>query len=190
MSTVSTLYVYRDHRGAVLYVGITDRGIQRSTEHHQQAAWWDLAASATFEHFQDRAAAVDAEAEAIRRFRPYFNAQHNVGYRVTRDEWDQVVATLPTASEPFVQAPDVVCVGVAVGNIAELAVGHLSKLEGFSLANLVEQDPTRIGCVAGSISGSSLTLQMNQDIGPRERRCVLSAQRTRNGKLSKFRLVV
>ncbi|MEA2678042.1 MAG: hypothetical protein QOJ81_2183 [Chloroflexota bacterium] len=77
----TTLYRYFDEAGQLLYVGITSAQAYRSLQHAGTARWWDLAAKATFEHFDTRAAASAAERQAIENERPLYNTAFAVGRR-------------------------------------------------------------------------------------------------------------
>lgn len=79
MST--TLYRFFDADGALLYVGITKNGAQRWHEHSKSKEWWGRVASTTVEHYDTRAAALDAERAAIVAERPLFNVVHNVTHK-------------------------------------------------------------------------------------------------------------
>ena len=81
----TTVYQYFDKMGRLLYVGVTDRGPERSHEHAATKTWWWHAAGCTIEHLPTREAALAREADLIRRLRPPFNLQHNPtpgGYQV------------------------------------------------------------------------------------------------------------
>lgn len=76
----TSLYVYRDRYGVVIYVGITRRGTSRQQEHHDKA-WWPHVTSQAVQHFDSRGAAEVAEREAILTYRPPFNVQHHPGHQ-------------------------------------------------------------------------------------------------------------
>lgn len=71
----ATLYRYFDSDGELLYVGITAHGHSRAEVHRSQSLWWAAAASATFEHHPNRAAALRAEAAAILAENPLYNVR-------------------------------------------------------------------------------------------------------------------
>lgn len=73
-SLLATVYLLRDSDDAVLYVGCITRTTRRLGEHHDKD-WWPSVASASFEHFPDRAAAYRREAKLIAAHRPRFNTQ-------------------------------------------------------------------------------------------------------------------
>lgn len=71
-----TVYVYRDSRDVVLYVGITGRGHRRAEEHASSKEWWPEVFSASFIHVATRQAALDLERALIQAFSPVGNTQH------------------------------------------------------------------------------------------------------------------
>lgn len=74
---LTTVYQYFASNGALIYVGITNRGTRRLHEHADSKPWWGLATGCTLEHFPARDAALEREAYLISTFRPPFNTQHN-----------------------------------------------------------------------------------------------------------------
>lgn len=81
----TTLYRYFDCDGQLLYVGITGNNLKRQSQHRRSAEWLDLAATATFQHYDDRASAEEAEKSAIRLECPVYNIQYN---RPSKDPFD------------------------------------------------------------------------------------------------------
>lgn len=69
----TTLYRYFDSEGQLLYVGITGDNTKRQSQHRRNSFWFGEIASATYEHFDQREAALEAEAIAIRHEKPKFN---------------------------------------------------------------------------------------------------------------------
>jgi len=74
----TTLYQYYDATEVLLYVGITDRGHARASEHAKGKPWWPEVARGEMEHFQSRDRALQREAFLITTLRPRYNIQHNV----------------------------------------------------------------------------------------------------------------
>jgi len=72
----TSLYRCRSVTGDLLYVGITDHGIRRFAGHNKTKTWWSDVAHIDVEHFTSRAAAHQAEIEAIHTERPRYNKQH------------------------------------------------------------------------------------------------------------------
>lgn len=68
-----TLYRYFDSDGRLLYVGITGDNTKRQSQHRRNSFWFGEIASATFEHFDNRKKADDAESEAITKEKPMYN---------------------------------------------------------------------------------------------------------------------
>jgi hypothetical protein len=83
-NTTTSVYRYYDGRGALLYVGITSRGIKRNYEHNHTQDWWHFAATQTIEHYDRRDDAERRERELIREFRPPFNSAHNPDHEAFR----------------------------------------------------------------------------------------------------------
>jgi predicted GIY-YIG superfamily endonuclease len=74
---LTTVYQYFAKNGALIYVGITDRGTRRLHEHAESKPWWKLSTGCTLEHFENREEALAREKQLIQRFRPPYNYQHN-----------------------------------------------------------------------------------------------------------------
>lgn len=72
----TALYRLFDATGRLLYVGISRSVVMRMADHSRRA-WWPNVHSTTFEIFADRAAAADAEREAIRSEQPLHNVVHS-----------------------------------------------------------------------------------------------------------------
>jgi hypothetical protein len=84
MSTPTSVYRYYDGDGALVYVGITARGVQRQNEHNAHAEWWPFVVRQEVEHYPSRDDAAARERELIQRFGPPFNKQHNEGYEALK----------------------------------------------------------------------------------------------------------
>lgn len=67
------LYRHYDATGRLLYVGITRRGVRRWEEHAEDKPWFELVATSRCEEHPTRAAALYAEAVAIRDENPVYN---------------------------------------------------------------------------------------------------------------------
>ena len=76
----TTLYRYFDGDGKLLYVGITGDNVKRQSQHRRNAFWFGQIASATFEHFNSREEAIEAEREAIQTELPEFNIAETNSY--------------------------------------------------------------------------------------------------------------
>ena len=68
-----TLYRYFDSEGLLLYVGITGDNTKRQSAHKRSSFWFGEICSATFEHFDTRTEAEQAETNAITREKPMYN---------------------------------------------------------------------------------------------------------------------
>ena len=69
----TTLYRYFDNAGRLLYVGITKNQFNRFDQHSSTANWFGKITSATFEQYQTRESALEAETNAIANEFPKFN---------------------------------------------------------------------------------------------------------------------
>ena len=73
----TTLYKFWNDEGRLLYVGISANGPGRWKAHNKEKIWWDQVKFSQMLHFDTRAEAEQAEAEAIRIERPIYNVIHN-----------------------------------------------------------------------------------------------------------------
>ena len=80
MTQPQSLYRMYDAHGTLLYVGITQRRMQRFHEHSASQSWWSQVARIDVEHHPDRAAVEAAERHAIQTEDPHYNV---VGRRGT-----------------------------------------------------------------------------------------------------------
>lgn len=83
----TSLYLYYDSNGLLLYVGVTKRGVSRNHEHSATQEWWPFVARQEVEHFDTRREALVAEKATIQRLRPPFNKQHNPDHHLTREAY-------------------------------------------------------------------------------------------------------
>jgi predicted GIY-YIG superfamily endonuclease len=68
-----TLYRYFDSDDRLLYVGITGDNTKRQSQHRRNSFWFGEIVSATFEHFDNREDADEAESNAITKEKPMYN---------------------------------------------------------------------------------------------------------------------
>jgi hypothetical protein len=80
-----TLYRFYAEDGALLYIGITGSIPERFRSHDRDKPWYGDAARATFQHYPNRDAVLDAERKAIIAEQPRYNVQHNGGNPVKGD---------------------------------------------------------------------------------------------------------
>jgi hypothetical protein len=71
--TITTLYRMYDEAGTLLYVGISNRPLDRKGQHKHDKPWWTEVATMTLEHYPTRQAAAHAEAIAIAGEAPRYN---------------------------------------------------------------------------------------------------------------------
>ena len=88
-SNDTSVYLYYDANGVLIYVGITSRGVRRQREHEREKPWWKFTARQEIEHFPTRREALEREGFLIRAFSPPFNTQHNPD-KNTRDVYLQL----------------------------------------------------------------------------------------------------
>lgn len=72
----TVLYRFYDAEGTLLYLGITSTLMSRLGAHSGDKAWFRGVASATIEHFPDRASALTAERDAVQAEHPRYNVVH------------------------------------------------------------------------------------------------------------------
>jgi predicted GIY-YIG superfamily endonuclease len=77
VDTPTALYRLRDKGGTLLYVGISSDPLRRWPEHASDKPWWSDVSDLSLEWFEDRPAALAAEARAIRTEKPLHNVVHN-----------------------------------------------------------------------------------------------------------------
>lgn len=74
---MNVLYRFFDEDGTLLYIGITNNVWNRFKGHAKSQPWWELVATATFEHYGHRDALERAESLAIHQECPKYNVIHN-----------------------------------------------------------------------------------------------------------------
>lgn len=84
--TPTSVYRYYDALGALIYVGITSRGIRRNDEHNSKV-WWRFVVRQEVDHYPSRPAAEKAEKALIRQYLPPFNTKHNPHHAELRQEY-------------------------------------------------------------------------------------------------------
>jgi hypothetical protein len=77
--TRCALYRHYDDDGVLLYVGISDRPVQRGKSHARHASWVQFAARIDAIWLANRTAAEEAEVTAIRVEQPVFNVANALG---------------------------------------------------------------------------------------------------------------
>lgn len=97
----TSVYRYYDRAGLLIYVGITRQGMGRNAQHNSKAEWWGYVSSQDVEHYASRDEAAAREKQLIRRFRPPFNKQHNLGHEELRAAYRVVAATPWIHAEPI-----------------------------------------------------------------------------------------
>lgn len=76
--------VYRFiHAGRPLYIGVSSDMYERMKQHRQSSPWWSEHDRLVIKVYPSRAAALQAEAEAIRTEVPVYNALHPYGRRAS-----------------------------------------------------------------------------------------------------------
>jgi hypothetical protein len=83
----TSVYRYYDAMDALIYVGITSRGMTRNREHNSRAVWWKFVARQEVDHYPTRVAAEAAEKKLIRFHLPPFNKTHNPHHQELRKEY-------------------------------------------------------------------------------------------------------
>lgn len=83
----TSVYLYYDEFGLLLYVGITARGVKRQREHNSDKEWWPLVHRQVITHYPTRTEALEVERLTITEHRPPFNVVHNPGHDVLRSNY-------------------------------------------------------------------------------------------------------
>jgi predicted GIY-YIG superfamily endonuclease len=91
-----TLYRYFDSQDRLLYVGITGDNTKRQSQHRRNSFWFGEITRATFEHFDFREDADEAESNAIRQEKP----MHNIAKRGMQLEHSPYIHMLYLAGQP------------------------------------------------------------------------------------------
>jgi hypothetical protein len=81
VSTPTSVYRYLDADGVLIYVGITNRGVQRQAEHVAHSKWWRFVHSQDVEHYDDRETAERRERYLIEKHQSPFNVAHNADHK-------------------------------------------------------------------------------------------------------------
>ena len=90
----TSVYLYRDQYGFLLYVGITSRGVSRNTEHAGSKLWWKYVEQQDIEHYDTRHEALKRESDLIREYRPPFNVQLNASHQQSMQAYEALVMSL------------------------------------------------------------------------------------------------
>ncbi|MFD5566618.1 GIY-YIG nuclease family protein [Streptomyces cadmiisoli] len=73
----TALYRMRNSDGRLLYIGISANPLRRWPQHAADKPWWPDVSDLSMQWFENRSAALAAEARAIRTERPLHNVVHN-----------------------------------------------------------------------------------------------------------------
>ena len=97
-SSPTIVYLLYDANDKLLYVGVTERGFNRLSQHLHHQPWWNHVASTRFEHYDTRAEALAREAQLIESEGPLCNIQRPFASSLTSRQirtirawfgWDQ-----------------------------------------------------------------------------------------------------
>lgn len=141
IDTPTSLYRHFASDGALLYVGISLSWPARTKAHAKGSRWFEQVAKVEIERFADRASALDAEREAIKREKPKFNVIHNrkvksatsrpTKRKVSNDPLlRQIIGPDAIVGPALVYANDAISVMVAhgtagtAGDLTELVLGE------------------------------------------------------------------
>jgi hypothetical protein len=78
-SDPTQLYRHYDKEGRLLYIGLSYSAWRRLVDHAIHSPWFQHIAVVTIETLPNRAAAIEAEREAIRVEKPLMNTMYNRG---------------------------------------------------------------------------------------------------------------
>lgn len=133
------VYQYFDTSGALLYVGITGRGLKRSHEHARSKDWWLATSGCSIEHYASRDEALEREAYLIAAYKPPNNTQGK-GRSVTS------VRLIPAAEA--ITVDEQVAMGETFNRIADAKAGGDYKLAIRLWMELPRKYKSIHGCVA------------------------------------------
>jgi GIY-YIG catalytic domain-containing protein len=98
MAEECALYRHFDADGTLLYVGISLSALNRLGQHKQNAEWFDKIARVAIEKFPTRAAALEAEHNAIKEEKPLYNvAFAPKEWAITQDQLAALLDVTPRA---------------------------------------------------------------------------------------------
>lgn len=83
MNAGTFVYVARNAKSEVLYIGVTDNLFGRMAGHKSASPWWPEMESLDWTEWPDRVTALKQEARLIKSFRPRHNRTHNPDARRT-----------------------------------------------------------------------------------------------------------
>jgi predicted GIY-YIG superfamily endonuclease len=86
----TTLYRYFDSDNRLLYVGVSGDNTKRQSQHRRSSFWFGEIMSATFEHYDSREDALEAEAQAIKREHPMHNVA-GVGIKIVHSPYHHMI---------------------------------------------------------------------------------------------------
>jgi predicted GIY-YIG superfamily endonuclease len=143
-SDATSIYLYFDKGGILLYVGITSRGISRNVEHNRSKDWWQYVARQEVVHLPTREQALSSERELILLHRPPFNTQHNPDHKVMRSAYLELATTgrLPTIKAAVLARKYIPL--VRIGGLAGLM--YTTPPEYAQLVTLLDRDLYGLKC--------------------------------------------
>lgn len=132
----TSVYLYFDASGVLIYVGITSRGARRQHEHNNTQEWWKYVFTQDVEHYDTRERALERERELIKLFSPPFNTIHNS--LDTRAEYIQL-QEMATHAKPL-DTPDK-RISMRVGHYGADHLILVSEMQYAALAKTVTWSP-------------------------------------------------
>lgn len=127
----TTLYRFYDADDVLLYVGISEKGPERWSAHRKQKPWWTDVARTTTTHYHDRAAALEAERQAIQSERPRYNIVHN---KSGASALDPTPVKLPPPSDHLLSVGEFVAVDLTSHHTPYIGRVTFANDLGFRLA--------------------------------------------------------
>lgn len=104
---MNALYKAFNDDNELLYIGISMRAAQRFHEHGKFSGWFEEVSKITVEWFPSREDAMDAEREAIIKYHPKYNIQHNgkkSKHSKTADDFDADGVTAKIVDGHYISA--------------------------------------------------------------------------------------
>ena len=97
---METLYRFFDKQGQLLYVGISNNWTQRLKQHYKDSEFFELVASASFEHYETREEVDAAEKTAILTEGAIYNKAFNPNFETSQQHFQKLKAWIYSNIQP------------------------------------------------------------------------------------------
>jgi predicted GIY-YIG superfamily endonuclease len=130
----TSVYLYYDRRGVLLYVGITARNLQRNDEHTAKE-WWPFVNRQDVEHYPTRTDALRREKSLIQNRLPPFNKVHNPHHAEMRAAYLRLSTGDPKISPIIARLEDPMVLYKALNKHLPVQVDHFDHLSRMLVLN-------------------------------------------------------